>query len=214
MENKTLTLDELYKLKPGDKVNILKFDYIDREFKVIRSNLTVKGKFEDGVHIDDFALGFIYVSDDGTWVSENVNDKANIYAVQKVEQEVDEVKKFLKEQLEILNKIDIDEMQRAFNSAFPADLISGAKKYIEDQLQKDGHSISVKKLHVNVKYAVHLGDVKMPSNVYNQLKKAQENGDELTISEMKYPEAEEWLDAFIQERDSMETFYEIDEIEK
>lgn len=70
----------------------------------------------------------------------------------------------------------------------------------------------VKDLTVKVSYRVSYGDVKMPKDVFNQLIKAQEHGDEIEMGGIsKYPEAYEWLSNNIEERDCIDWSAEIDD---
>lgn len=67
----------------------------------------------------------------------------------------------------------------------------------------------VKNLTVIVKYTVGLGNIDMPKIVYEQIKEAHEEGDEIDIAG-KYDEALGWLTANIKENDCMDWECEID----
>jgi len=73
---------------------------------------------------------------------------------------------------------------------------------------------NIKDLTVKVTYEVGLGDLEMPIDVYNEIKEADENGDEIDGmgSSGKYLLASEWLSQNIQERDCMEWKAEIVEL--
>jgi len=71
-------------------------------------------------------------------------------------------------------------------------------------------SKKVKKLSVTVTYKVGLGNVKVPKEVYEELVKAAEKGDEIEMH--KYPEAAEWMTSNVRERDCFDWNVQIDEL--
>jgi hypothetical protein len=68
---------------------------------------------------------------------------------------------------------------------------------------------NIKDLTVKVTYEVGLGDLEMPKEVYKQLLRASERGDDIKMNSMKYSSAESWLSENIRERDCMEWKVEI-----
>ena len=74
--------------------------------------------------------------------------------------------------------------------------------------------MKIKDLRVRVIYEVGLGDLDMPSEVYNEIQEADENGDEIDgmSSAGKYLKASEWLGINIKESDCMEWRAEVFEL--
>lgn len=68
----------------------------------------------------------------------------------------------------------------------------------------------VKSLSLTVTYRVGYGDVEMPKEIYEQLLKAAENGDEIEI--YKYPDVADWMSSNVREGDCMDWKAEIDEL--
>lgn len=59
-------------------------------------------------------------------------------------------------------------------------------------------------------YRVGYGGVEMPKEIYEQMVKAAENGDEIEMH--KYPDVAEWMSSNVRERDCMDWKAEIDEL--
>ena len=73
--------------------------------------------------------------------------------------------------------------------------------------------MTIKDLVVEVTYRVGLGGIEVPSEVYDQINEASDNGDKISLTGMlKYPEALEWLKDNIHEDDCMDWEIEIEDI--
>ncbi len=70
----------------------------------------------------------------------------------------------------------------------------------------------IEDLWVKVTYEVKLGDLEMPQDAYHQICEATENGKDIEMNSLEFPEAESWLSQNIQERDCMDWKAEIIEI--
>jgi hypothetical protein len=64
--------------------------------------------------------------------------------------------------------------------------------------------MKVRHLTVTVKYMVGYGDVTMPKNVHQELEKASEKCEAIDMHSSKYPNAAEWLNNNVREKDCME----------
>ena len=64
--------------------------------------------------------------------------------------------------------------------------------------------MKVRHLTITVKYIVGYGDVTMPKNVHKELEQACEKMDAIDMQSQKYPNAAEWLNNNVRERDCME----------
>ena len=71
---------------------------------------------------------------------------------------------------------------------------------------------NIKDLTVKVTYEVGLGDLEMPIEVYNEIQEADENGNDIEMNSLKYPNAEQWLSQNIKESDCMEWKAEVIEM--
>jgi len=69
---------------------------------------------------------------------------------------------------------------------------------------------TVKKLNLTITYKVGYGDVKMPKEIYEQLLKAAENGEEIEMH--KYPDVADWMSSNVAERDCFDWKAEIDSV--
>lgn len=72
---------------------------------------------------------------------------------------------------------------------------------------------NIKELRVKVTYEVGLGDLEMPTEVYNEIQEAEENGKDIEMNSLKYPKAEQWICQNIKERDCVEWKVEVIELE-
>ena len=68
----------------------------------------------------------------------------------------------------------------------------------------------VKSLSLTVTYRVGYGGVEMPKEIYEQMVKAAENGDEIEMH--KYPDVADWMSSNVGERDCIDWKAEIDEL--
>jgi len=64
-----------------------------------------------------------------------------------------------------------------------------------------------------VSYRVELEDVNLPDEVYNEMKAAQNNGDDIDPTKSKYPKAAQWLLDNIKEGDSTDWEVELEHVE-
>ena len=71
---------------------------------------------------------------------------------------------------------------------------------------------NVERLSITVTYEVGLHDIGVPDEVYEQLLAAAEQGKSIYGDGDKYPEATEWLNNNINERDAFEWSCEIYDI--
>jgi hypothetical protein len=71
-------------------------------------------------------------------------------------------------------------------------------------------SKTVKKIGLTITYKVGYGNVKMPKEVYEQLLRAAENGDEIEMH--KYPDVADWMSSNVSERDCFDWKAEIDSV--
>ena len=75
--------------------------------------------------------------------------------------------------------------------------------------------VQLEDLWVKITYEVRLGDLEMPKEVFDEIKKANDEGRDIdTMGGIgsRYPNASEWLTENITERDCMEWIAEIIEI--
>jgi len=72
---------------------------------------------------------------------------------------------------------------------------------------------NIKELTVKVTYRVSLIDHEIPEKTKEQLVKACDNGDEISVdNSLKYPDAYDWISTNVQERDAMNWDAEIVDI--
>jgi hypothetical protein len=67
----------------------------------------------------------------------------------------------------------------------------------------------IKNINVKVTYSVGLGGLTAPKKVLEQLNEIADNGDEIDFATFKYPEARDWIQENIKERDCYEASFEI-----
>lgn len=68
----------------------------------------------------------------------------------------------------------------------------------------------VKSLSIIVTYRVSYGGVEMPKQIYEQMVKASENGDEIEMH--NYPDVFDWIVSNVRERDCLNWKAEIDKL--
>ena len=72
---------------------------------------------------------------------------------------------------------------------------------------------TIKDLTIKTTYTVGLGNVKVPDNVFDALKKAFDEGEEIDLTSLENDNAAEWLTDNIIQRDCMDCEWEIIEFE-
>lgn len=72
---------------------------------------------------------------------------------------------------------------------------------------------NIKKINVKVTYTVGLGGLTASKEVLEQLEKIADNGNEIDFSTDQYPEARDWIQENIKERDCYDSHFEINELE-
>lgn len=69
----------------------------------------------------------------------------------------------------------------------------------------------IKYLNVTVTYVVGLGDIEVDDDVFAQLNEMADNGARIDgLSDIKYPEASDWLRDNIRESDCCDLEYQVD----
>ena len=68
----------------------------------------------------------------------------------------------------------------------------------------------LKSLSLTITYRVGYKGLEIPKEIYKQLLKAAENGDEIEIH--KYCDVADWMSSIVRERDCMDWKAEIDEL--